>query len=285
MNYKYQPVILIGAARSGTKLLRDLVARHPLVDRVPYDINYVWRFGNERVNHDELGVDSINDSIKKRIRSRFASFSTGRPLLIEKTVSNCLRVPFLRRIFPEALFLHLVRHGEDIVESAYRQWLAPPDWRYIFGKAKGYPITEAFGYALSYAAKTLGKVLMRGKGNKHTWGPRYEGIDRDVATKSLLEVCAIQWARCVKTAVSDLQDLPEGKVFTVRYEEFIQEPQRHLQRIASFTGIDPIPFGGQVMDGLVLTENVGKGRRQLSEEERALILPHIKGAMELLGYN
>jgi hypothetical protein len=284
MSYKYHPVIVIGAARSGTKLLRDLIAEHPAADKVPYDINYVWRFGNEKVGHDELGVNLINDNIKKRIRSSFASFSTGRPFLIEKTVSNCLRVPFVRGIFPEASFIHLVRHGVDVVESAYRQWLAPPDWRYIFGKAKGYPITEAFGYALSYSGKTLGKVLMRGKGHKNTWGPRYEGIDQDVATKSLLEVCAIQWARCAKTAVRDLRDLPEGRVFTVRYEKFIQEPLRHLQEIAGFACIDPVPFSRQAIWERVLPENIGKGKRHLSEDQLSSIFPHIKDTMELFGY-
>src|SRR4051812_20775701 len=42
----FQPVIVIGAARSGTKLLRDSLATHADVARVPYDVNYVWRFGN-----------------------------------------------------------------------------------------------------------------------------------------------------------------------------------------------------------------------------------------------
>lgn len=284
MNYKYQPVIVIGAARSGTKLLRDLLAEHPLVDKVPYDINYIWRLGNEKVGHDELTPDSISDNVRRGIRRRFASFSSGRPFLIEKTVSNCLRVPFVSGIFPEALFIHIVRHGEDVVESAYRQWLAPPDWRYIFGKAKTFPVMEAFGYAVSYAGKTLWRVLTRGKGRIHTWGPRYEGIDQDVAAKPLLEVCAIQWARCVKRSVEGVKELPAGKVFDVRYEEFIQEPLRELQRIASFVGIDPVHFSSQEMRGLVLTENVGKGRRHLSEDQRRSIFPHIKDAMELVGY-
>lgn len=284
MNYKYQPVIVIGAARSGTKLLRDLLAEHPLVDKVPYDINYIWRLGNEKVGHDELTPDSISDNVRRGIRRSFASFSSGRPFLIEKTVSNCLRVPFVREIFPEALFIHIVRHGEDVVESAYRQWLAPPDWRYIVGKAKTFPVMEAFGYAVSYAGKTLWRVLTRGKGRIHTWGPRYETIDQDVVTKPLLEVCAIQWARCLKTAVRDLKDLPEGKVFTMRYEEFIQDPLRHLQEIAGFAKIDPVPFSRQAIWERVLPENIGKGKRHLSEDQRRSIFPHIKDAMELVGY-
>ena len=42
-----QIVIIIGAARSGTKYLRDVLATAPNAARVPYDINYIWRYGSE----------------------------------------------------------------------------------------------------------------------------------------------------------------------------------------------------------------------------------------------
>ena len=73
VNYQYQPIILIVAPRSGTKLVRDLVAEHPDVDRVPYDIDYVWRLGNEAVPHEELSVDLLTPQIRQRILRRFES--------------------------------------------------------------------------------------------------------------------------------------------------------------------------------------------------------------------
>ena len=38
-------VIVLGAARSGTKMLRDAIAANNGGFKVPYDINYVWRQG------------------------------------------------------------------------------------------------------------------------------------------------------------------------------------------------------------------------------------------------
>ncbi len=135
----YQPIILIGAARSGTKLVRDIIASHPAIAAVPYDINYIWRLGNEAFAHDELPVNCLNPRIRQSIRKEIQRFDKQTPFLIEKTVSNCLRVPFVNAIFPEAKFIHLLRNGLDVVESVYRQWMASPDWRYIWRKGRAFP--------------------------------------------------------------------------------------------------------------------------------------------------
>ena len=44
---EYSPIFIIGAARSGTKFLRALLAESPSLVAVPYDISFVWRYGNE----------------------------------------------------------------------------------------------------------------------------------------------------------------------------------------------------------------------------------------------
>ncbi|MDH5508429.1 MAG: sulfotransferase, partial [Anaerolineae bacterium] len=155
MKESCQPVFLIGAARSGTKLLRDIVSQHPDVEKIPYDINYIWRFGNEKLSHDELTPSLLTPQIIKRIRQQFETYHAGRSILIEKTVSNCLRIPFVAAVFPQAKFIHLIRHGEDVVESAYRQWIAPPDWNYIFEKARTFPLLETPGYALRYIINAI----------------------------------------------------------------------------------------------------------------------------------
>ena len=62
------PVVLLGAARSGTKLVRDSLALDAHIARVPYDINYVWRFGNEELDHDELDAASLTPGVAARIR-------------------------------------------------------------------------------------------------------------------------------------------------------------------------------------------------------------------------
>lgn len=278
---EYQPIIIIGAARSGTKLVRDLIASHPEVEKIPFDINYVWRIGNENLSHDEIPPESITPKIMTRIRKYFKSCQHGKPFLVEKTVSNCLRVEAVHKVFPEAKFIHLYRDGWDVIESAYRQWVAPPDWRYILSKTRKYPLFMAFGYASSYAAKTIRQVL----GGNHTsispWGPCYQGIHDDILAKPVLEVCAIQWARCVSRSVQALKVIPPTQVFHLRYEDFIHNPQGKLSEIAEYLGYDPKPYLNHIYHHVTST-NIGKGIMALSDEQIKLIESYVWETAKLL---
>ena len=277
-----QPIILIGAARSGTKLLRDLIATHPAASSVPYDVNYIWRLGNEELPHDELPVARLTSLLREQLRRKVAQAASGKtPYFVEKTVGNCLRVPFVYAVFPEARIVHLVRDGLDVVESVYRQWLAPPDWSYLVHKALSYPLLDAFGYARGYAAGLLLKVIRPQVRGQQVWGPHYDGIDQDVAQRTLVEVCAIQWARCVALATVALAQLPPNQVLAVRYEHFVHDPLTHLEQIAAFAGFDPRPYHSIDLT-MVTPTHIGNGARQLNAAQYSQIEPHIAQATTLL---
>ncbi len=273
-----QPLLLIGAARSGTKLLRKFIASHPAVSAVPYDVNYLWRIGNEALPHDELPVERLTPALRRRLRRNIVRAAVGRtPYFVEKTVGNCLRVPYVHAVFPEARFIFLVRSGLDVVESSCRQWTAPTDWSYVVRKTLSYPLLEAFGYGWQYGTGLLTKLLgVRGRG-KHMWGPRYAGIEADLAARPLLEVCAIQWARCMTLATTSLARLPEGQVMTVRYEELVHAPLDHLLQIAEFIGLDPRPYRSADLSD-VSPNAIGNGLRRLSAEQQKQIEPHLAAA-------
>lgn len=283
MAYSFQPVILIGAARSGTKMLRDVIAAHPQFDRVPYDVNYIWRIGSEALAHDELPPSTLTPALRGKIVTGFTPFSTGKPLLIEKTVSNTLRVLFIEAVFPNALYVHLTRDGIDVIESVQREWVKPPDWGYIFAKARTFPLRKAPGYAVSYAVTTITRTLGgKAQAKASTWGPRYLGIDEDMARMSVLEVCAHQWVHSVEAAAHDLAAVPSGRVLPVRYEDFVRDPVEHLEQIAAFVGVDAQPYAGAA--GAVTTSNVSKGRSALGAQQLAAIQPIIAASMARLGY-
>ena len=74
------PIIIIGAARSGTKFLRNVLAAAEGVKAVPYDINYVWRYGAEHSPDDVLDPDELTAERVKYIKNtirRLASANNG----------------------------------------------------------------------------------------------------------------------------------------------------------------------------------------------------------------
>lgn len=279
----YKPLILIGAARSGTKLLRDLVALHPNVDSVPYDVPYIWTKHNERIGHDQLAPEYATPKVREYIRAALGRFHRDGEYLIEKTVGNTLRIPFVQAVFPDAKLLVLRRHGVDVVESVWRQWQAPPDPGYIFKKLRTFPVHEAFGYGLRYAGTMFSKVVL-GKKDAGVWGVRYPGVEQDLKNYTLLEVCAIQWVKCIEESENALAAVPDTLKIIVRYEDLVERPEHEIRRVCEFAGIDYAPFDAGLLAGKIQKGSVGKGKSKLSQEQLASIVPIVAPAMARLGY-
>ena len=146
-----------------------------------------------------------------------------------------------------------------------------------------FPITQAFGYALAYAKTTINKALFPSKAQTGTWGPRYRGIDDDVATKDLLTVCAIQWRRSVEKALEEFVQIPEANVLTIRYEDFVTEPREHLTKIAVFLGLNPEFYRNADLSH-ISNSNIGKGLKNLNNSQIETIMDVIRPPLRRLGY-
>jgi hypothetical protein len=52
--------------------------------------------------------------VKAYIRKFFSSKAeAGKDFIVDKTLSNIFRIDFIREVFPESRFLHIVRDGRD----------------------------------------------------------------------------------------------------------------------------------------------------------------------------
>lgn len=219
------PIILVGAARSGTKFLRDVLGSGAGTAVVPYDVNYVWRYGTEQAEDDVLNPAALTDRRRKFIRNTLRSLAKADPddVLIEKTVASTLRVPFIDAVFPDARYVHLIRDGRDVAESAMRQWQAPPDWSALFRKLREIPVRNA-SYVVWFGWNYVTGLFSGRKGGK-IWGPRFPGIDCLADEGPLSRVCAQQWLESYTRARADLENLPDAgsRVFTIYYEDLIRD--------------------------------------------------------------
>jgi hypothetical protein len=218
------PIILIGAARSGTKFLRDVLASGANTAAVPYDVNYVWRYGAEETD-DVLDPEGLTETRKRFIRDALRSQAKARAgdILIEKTVANTLRVPFVEALFPQSRYVHLIRDGRDVTESAMRQWRNPPDWSALARKLRQVPVRN-LGYVTWFGWNFVKGLLSGRKGGK-IWGPRFPGIEAFAEEQPLARVCARQWLESYTRASVELPKLANAgsRVFTIRYEDLIRD--------------------------------------------------------------
>jgi len=231
-------IFIIGAGRSGTKFLRDCIGCTPNVAMIPYDVGYLWRVGNQRVDHDQLTAQSLNASDKKRIRQSLSKMARtagrGREYncILEKSVPNSLRPALVDFVFPDCLFVHIVRNGYDVVESASRNWVKPSDHGYFLDKLRYFPIRNV-PYACWYAFNKF----RFGNDAPSIWGPRYEGIQLDVKSMTLEEVCAKQWVKCVEVSTKQLTAIGDSRSLEIRYEDFTRDVTC-LKQILQFCQLD-----------------------------------------------
>jgi hypothetical protein len=276
-------VILIGAARSGTKIVRDTLAVATGAGTVPYDIGYVWRAGNESAPDDVLEPSQLSSKAQQFVAGFVDGYAAGVvPTVIEKTVGNSLRVPYVASAFPDAVFIHLIRDGVDVAESTRRQWIAPTDWRYLARKARHFPFRLVPGYGVRYA-QSLASRVRRTDRRVGSWGPRYPGIDEDLASEDLLVVCGRQWKASVLHARQAFASL-DVPVLEVRYETLVRDPMSTIKEVAEFAelavGSDSL---GQAAAS-VTSARVGAGRRALEVSERAALGRELDQLLDVCGY-
>ncbi len=247
-------MIILGAARSGTKLLRRLVAASGCYAEIPFDVNYIWRFGNESCRHDVLTPDMLREKTRRFVRTRLekiavhAATASTRSVrqtatnvdpmpFVEKTVSNVLRAPYVKAIYPEAKYIALIRDGRDVAESAARCWREPPEAGYLLAKLRTFPWLQCAPYGAKYALNVARRKLGLDS-HLRTWGPRYPGIDDDVRRLSVLEVCARQWALSIEHYERARPLFAAHQLLEVRYEQLVQETPRFGEDLCKFLAID-----------------------------------------------
>lgn len=276
-------IVLIGAARSGTKLVRDSLAAATGAGEVPYDVGYVWRFGNEQAPDDVLDPLALTDRSRRFIHRFVDRYADGTPAaVIEKTVGNALRVPFVATVFPDARFVHLIRDGVDVTESTLRQWTAPTDWRYIAAKARHFPVRLVPGYGARYA-RSLVSRFGRSDRRVGSWGPRYPGIDDDLATEDLLVVCARQWKESVERSCDAFAGLGQP-VHEVRYEAMVHDPVGTMKELAEFLDLAVSERALGHAATRIEPEHAGRGRAALAVTDRRAVARELNPLLSDLGY-
>jgi len=222
-----RPVFIVAAPRSTSTLLFQTLAQS----------GHLWSIGDEshhlieqfpRLNPLQGGVDSnrltadlIDTQLRESLHAAFAEQlrdRDGRRLpadaarnvrLLEKTPKNALRIPFLDALFPDALFIYLVRDPKQNLSSIIDAWRS--------GRFVTYP-------TLHTAHGPWSLLLPPG------W--------RDYAGRPLEEVAAFQWTSANRWILQDLADIPSARRLVINASELLEDPAHLVAKLCAFMGIE-----------------------------------------------
>lgn len=267
------PLIIIGAPRSGTNMLRDALCRLSNFATWGCDeINYIWRYGNRQTLSDAIPASAANPKIANFIRHQFEKIECDLPRqstrpnwIVEKTCANSLRIPFVDRCIPHAKYIFLVRDGRDAIASAMQRWQSKPESKYLLRKARHIPPQDILHYGMRYLTNLSHRFLSAEK-RFSTWGPMTEELRTMAATGPLHQVCARQWKTCVEKAQEALSLLGPEKYWMIRYEDLVQKPHDAFRDLFEFLETDVSQSEIERMSHGLTTSSIGRWNTQLPED-------------------
>jgi len=298
-------VFLIGSPRSGTTLIGDILDLHPQISNW-YEPYFVFDYFFRDRPDDRRTAADATDRVVHYLRHEMACYQRNRGVCIvtEKSPRNSLKIPFLRKVFPQARFIHILRDGRDVTLSIRVEWerwaTALRDQRTaILERLQMFHIylehQPLLRHKLAAARFQIGSLTnlfrqplklaqsaRRWKGYAG-WGPQFPGWEDAITSMSLLEFNALQWEKCVSTILDDRDLIPDDFFMEIRYETFLQTPHENMARMFEFMGVD-YPTGFADRMPRLKAGNFNKWRNQFSIEEKTAIAPIVTPLLLQLGY-
>ncbi len=280
-----KPVIIIGAPRSGTTYLFNVLAAHPGLTGFD-EPRMVWRYGNDRKSDLLLRSDARSDVVS-HIRRHFAREARHRDGLriLEKSPANSLRVQFVDQVFPDAKFVVIYRNGVDASLSSRYRWLHRADNMDGRAKERARQRLKELGPArVPYYAPEIMRRLaperLRAFLGHNVWGPRIPGVRELMRELNALEVAALQWRMCVELTRHDLRTLPSSRYIEVRLESLSRDVLASILTFAEIEHNEPVlaefdrTFTPTFAD-----------QTELSSMDAELLRRWLEPTMEWLGYS
>jgi hypothetical protein len=260
------PVIIIGAPRSGTNMLRNILSSLDKIDTWPFDeINFMWRHGHSFNSSDEFLLDTLDIKKINFMRNEFNKISRiyGSNFVLEKTCANTLRIQYVKSIFPEAKFIFIFRNKYDAIESIARNWKLGPNSNNFFKKLTWYRYMDLMKFVINTIPNIILKTIFK---KKFIWGPKLLNFSKIIQNNNFHTIATYQWYKCYIKAKNSISSIDSQDRIIINYEEFVQCPQKFTENILDFLKIN---YESNQINNLVqniFKDDIGKGLRVMSSD-------------------
>lgn len=282
-----QPLIFVTAGRSGTTLLRSMLAVTGEIAIPPesYALSFaalqyqamqeqswynltrlivslfegfekfeLWEMTLHPVYVKGRSLPPDERSLARLIDLVFTEYAQAHfpqaTLWGDQTPQNCHRLPWIMQTFPQAKYLHVLRDGRDVVASYLQS-----------------------GAVASY-----------------------------VAPEETVAFALDRWQTAVRAADYARRHLPDEQFLEIRYEQLVQAPEATLQRVCRFAGMAYQPAmldywqaettvehryqsHHQNLTQPVFSSSIGRWRERLDNQQQAQVQQSLAPLLAQLGYD
>lgn len=160
METRRGPIFVVGSMRSGSTMLRLILDSHPNI-AIGAETGFMaalmatrvipnWRYGAEWYRRIEWTEDELNARLRDFYAGMFERYASaqGKPRWGEKTPFHTSHMPAMAEVFPDAVFVGIVRHPGAVAASLQK------NFNYTFSDAL--PYWEATNLDMLRAGTELG---------------------------------------------------------------------------------------------------------------------------------
>lgn len=278
-----KPIFVVGVGHSGNGFLATALCQSPEILRWEEN-NKTWMQDNIFKPDDRRTAEELTSKAKKNIEKSFVDYLTtsDKTRVCDKTPNNCLRMPFILKVFPDAKIIHIIRDGRAVFCSTQREYTQRPyDLKKdVQVKVKGVPFWKYY----VFIPRIPGVIKRKLRMPINYWGGRPPGWREWTKKYSQNMVIAKQWVETLKIALNDARNLPSENYLEVRYEDLLSSPDRTITKIAEFVELDNIEPVLEFCVQNAVPARINKWRESVSPQVLKEIEATIKPTMTQLGY-
>jgi hypothetical protein len=273
LNEPFDPIFIIGTGRCGSTIFHEIFSHHPhvaylssLCSRFPrhpflnrcvmqlldvpqlerlarrkFPLGEAWPFWEAycrefgRPCRDLLASD-VRPPVKARVAEILPKMTTGKRSRLLVKISGWPRAGFLNEIFPDSLFIHVVRDGRAVANSLMDCdfWLGyrgPHQWRW--GSLAGNYRTE--------------------------W---------EQSGKSFVTLAALQWKILMDAFEQARSLLPRSRYMEIRYNDLAADPPAVFADVLSFCRLEPSPAFEAAIRSIPIESTDFKWETRLSDSQK-----------------
>lgn len=215
-----RPVIVLGCSRAGTTVVYKTLSESPELGTLQRETHDFWvdLHPLDEKHWNTHALDAADASAKDRDHvARYFYTWTGRRRWVDKNNQNGLCVPYLRALFPDAIFVYVKREPGDNINSLIEGWGKPDKYATWSGV---FPETVAID-----------------NGRYTRWCFFLAEGWRDYLRAPIEDVAAFQYQAINRAILDARTSVPKGQWVEVFYEDLVRDPVAGYQKLYADCGL------------------------------------------------